>query len=158
MKLAIILLVLLVIACGKSDSSNSEPKEQVAIQEQLGISIVTICRRAEDVIGMNSTYRWTIAPEEHLQKVEVDLARNEVRYQEARSGDDLHGASPYRYEDRQFFFKTLSRSLKLTFGPSTSGRILDEEDPVDYVVSSLSYDDGSGFKAYFLCTPVQPQG
>lgn len=144
-----LLLFFLFTGCGaKSDSK----KSSAVIDKQVGISAISECKRATDVIGSPFLYEWETAPLDHLQSVIVDTEAKIIKYVEAKETDFFEGEAAYRFENREFFFRTTSKSLKLSFPAGKTGRIKNQDGNKEYIVSYLAYDDGSGYKAYFLCS------
>ncbi|MBA2406291.1 MAG: hypothetical protein H0V66_16055 [Bdellovibrionales bacterium] len=143
------------VACG-SDKSKSQNGSGTQNETRLGLGAQPECGRAKEIHGSNSMFQWTKAEVGNLQKIVISTATKTIDYSEARADSYLEDTSPYRYieNEKNFYFKTLTKSLKLSFPSRPLASISGDESKKEYVVSILSYDDGSGLRAYFLCPKI----
>lgn len=147
MKILFFCFIFLLSSCGKdSNSKHNKSQDEMA---KLGIGTTSKCMRAELVRGTNSQFSWQHAAIGNLQEINVSLAEKSVGYVESREPESFHNKTFFTQVQNSLFFKTTTKSLKLTFHSET-GYI--ENDLTEYVVANLTYDDNSGYLAKFLCT------
>lgn len=143
--------VLCVVACscgGKGKNSNSSRQEE----QYPAISAISECSRAKEVRGSNSVFQLVKASPGDLQSIVINSHNKTISYREATAGEDLKGETKFTYKPRKFFFKTRSKNLLLSFPDRATGLIENDLMGKEYVVSILTYNDGSGFHDPFLCT------
>lgn len=148
-----LMLVFFALSCGNK-SGNKKDHKVSQREEILGIGTKSECNRAKLLQGSNGVFQWVKAAPGDLQNFVIDMKGKKIIYQEATNNGFLGGASSYSYQSHVFYFKTKSKNLKLTFPVKPTGII--ENDPLgkDYVVSVLTYHDGSGFQDAFLCPKI----
>lgn len=146
-RLLFLTLALLITSCQKQDQ-NSSPQ---SMEEGIGLSEVSECGRVKEIYGSNNLYQWEKAQVGDLQQITVHRATQSIRYVEARTGGVLRGESRYRFSRDSLFFKTTTKSLKLTFPEISFGIIDADGSDEEYKVGILNYHDGSGTRAFFLC-------
>ena len=153
---SIFLCLIFALACGRNKNQATQ-EENVQNEKKVGIGIHSECGRAKEIQGSNSLYNWTKAEIGNLQKIIISTESNTIDYSEARADSYLEDTSIYRYfpEGNKFFFKTTTKSLKLSFSDSIPlGTIEDDQTKKEYKVGILTYDDNSGFRAIFLCPKI----
>ncbi len=148
-------ILFFVSACGGMKNSEKN-KSSIQNETKLGLTTHSRCSRAEEVRGSNSIYRLTRAEIGNLQSITISSDTKIIHYSEALASSYLEDTATYRYvpENKSFFFKTFTKSLKLTFQNNSLGTIENDLTKQEFVVGILSYDDDSGYKISFLCQKI----
>jgi hypothetical protein len=150
MKSLCLLLLSLLCACGTKESKNHNEVNVAEAEEVIGLHSSTECGRVIELQGQNNIFNWTNAEIGNLQKIIIRTNNKTVTYLEAKDAGFLESDASYKISERRLFFKTQSKSLVFTFPESGTGSI--ENAPGEYLIGYLTYDDGSGYLAKFLCT------
>jgi hypothetical protein len=143
----------LLTSCGSKSDKNEDKKVYLHQDEELGLTSQSECGRAEEIQGSNYVYRWIKANNGDLQRMIIQKDKKTILYDEARAGGTFSGEAAYEYvaAGKKLVFKTTTKDLKLSFPRIPFGTIENVSSGKQYVVTVLTYADGSGFFDKFLC-------
>lgn len=140
-------------SCGSKESQDSGPGIKIRTEAQLGLKASSSCARARAIRGSNSLYEWVKAAPGNLQKIFIESSTYTITYNEANDSGFIQGVNRYEYKESEaaFYFNTTSKSLKFKFTPENFGEIENDHTGQIYIIGTLTYNDGSGYYATFLC-------
>ena len=143
----------LLTSCGSKKEKKEDKVDFLNQSEELGLTSHSECGRAQEVRGSNYVFRWIKAKNGDLQRMVIEKDTKTIVYDEARAGGAFHGEAPYEYvaAGKKLVFKTTSKDLKLSFPRIPFGTIENVPSGKQYVITVLTYADGSGFFDKFLC-------